>query len=144
MLKTTHEAQPEADSPLESYLSSEEIFVSDHSFFANFRRFQPMRGLIHAVALTLLLTLALPAHAADERAVKSRVPPIYPEIAKRMKIVGEVKLDVTIGADGKVKDAKAVSGNHMLGTAAEDAVRKWVYEPGASDSTVVVVVNFTL
>jgi TonB family protein len=95
-------------------------------------------------SLALLLALAIPAYAANDRAVKSRVAPIYPEIAKRMKISGEVKLDVTISPEGKVKDAKAVSGNHMLGTAAEDAVRKWIYEPAASDTSAVVVVNFSL
>ncbi len=98
---------------------------------------------LRAAALGLLLSLALPARAGDERAVKTRVSPIYPEIAKRMKISGEVKLEVTVDADGKVKDAKAVSGNHVLGQAAEDAVRKWKFESGSGDTTVVVAVNFT-
>jgi TonB family protein len=100
--------------------------------------------LLQIAAMALLFTLPLPSFASEDRAVKSRVAPVYPEIAKRMKISGEVKLDVTIGADGKVKDAKAVSGNHMLGTAAEDAVRKWTFESGTGDATTVVVVNFTL
>lgn len=39
---------------------------------------------------------------------------------------------------------KAVSGNHVLGAAAEEAVRKWRFEPGAGDATVVVAVNFEL
>jgi len=94
-----------------------------------------------AAALALLLSLALPARAED-RAVKMRVSPIYPEIAKRMKISGEVKLEVTVDADGKVKDAKAVSGNHILGEAAEDAVRKWKFESGSGDTTVTVGVTF--
>ena len=101
-------------------------------------------GLARAAALALLLSLALPARAGDDRAVKMRVSPIYPEIAKRMKISGEVKLEVTVDADGKVKDAKAVSGNHVLGEAAEDAVRKWRFESGSGDATVVVAVNFAL
>ena len=99
-------------------------------------------GLARAAALALLLSLALPARAGDERAVKTRVPPIYPEIAKRMKISGEVKLEVTVDADGKVKDAKTVSGNHVLGEAAEEAVRKWKFESGNGDTTVVVSVTF--
>jgi len=41
------------------------------------------------------------ARAADERAVKSRVTPIYPEVAKRMKIRGAVKLVATVDAQGK-------------------------------------------
>jgi len=115
-----------------------------YSFVAS-RRFRRLAiRLIQAAALALLVTLALPGRALDNRAVKSRVAPVYPEIAKRMKISGEVKLDVTVSADGKVKDAKAVSGNHMLGTAAEDAVRKWTFEPGTGDTNAVVIVDFTL
>ena len=99
-------------------------------------------GCVRAAALALLLSWALPARAGDERAVKTRVPPIYPEIAKRMKISGEVKLEVTVDADGKVKNARAVSGNHVLGEAAEDAVRKWKFESGSGDATLVIAVNF--
>jgi TonB family protein len=101
-------------------------------------------GFLQAAVLALLLALALPARAGDERAVKSRVPPVYPELAKRMKISGEVKLAATVEADGKVKDVKEVSGNHMLAVAAEDAVRKWKFESGAGDDTVVLTVNFAL
>jgi TonB family protein len=97
-----------------------------------------------AVVLALLFTLALPARAGDDRAIKSRVAPVYPELAKRMKIAGEVKLAATVDADGKVKDVKEVSGNHMLAVAAEDAVRKWRFEGGTGDVTVTVAVNFAL
>ena len=59
-----------------------------------------------AAVLALLLALALPGRAADERAVKSRVPPVYPEIAKRMRITGAVKVEATVDAGGKVTDVK--------------------------------------
>jgi TonB family protein len=103
-------------------------------------------GTISARIATLALALwiALPARAGDDRAIKSRVAPVYPEIAKRMKITGEVRIETVVDADGKVKQAKAISGNHVLGEAAEDAVRKWRFQPGAGESTVVVAVNFTL
>lgn len=102
------------------------------------------KRLLQTAALALLVTLALPARGADNRAVKSRVPPVYPEIAKRMRIGGEVKLEATVDAQGKVKDVKPLSGNHMLEVAAEDAVRQWRFEPGDGDATVIVAVNFTL
>lgn len=101
-------------------------------------------GFLHAAVLALLFTLSLPARAGDDRAVKSRVAPVYPELAKRMKISGEVKVAATVDADGKVIDVKEVSGNHMLAVAAEDAVRKWKFEGGSGDATVVVAVNFAL
>lgn len=96
------------------------------------------------VALALAVAFALPARAGDDRGVKSRIAPVYPEIAKRMHISGEVKLEAIIDADGKVKDVKAISGNHLLGGAAEEAVRKWRFESGSGEATVTVAVNFAL
>ena len=101
-------------------------------------------GLRLIQALALAVVMSLPAHAADARAVKSRVSPAYPEIAKRMKITGLVKLEATVDADGKVTAVKALSGNSMLSPAAEDAVRKWRFVPGTAESTVDVDVNFAL
>jgi TonB family protein len=98
--------------------------------------------ILQAAALAAIVAIALPAHAGDTRAVKSRVAPVYPEIAKRMHIVGEVQLEATVDAQGKVKDVKPVSGNHMLEMAAEDAVRQWKFVPGDGDSVVTVTVNF--
>ncbi len=98
--------------------------------------------LSQAVALAAMLIMALPAHAGDDRAVKSRVPPVYPEIAKRMHIGGAVKLEATVDPDGKVTEVKAISGNHMLSVAAEEAVRQWKFVPGTSASSVNVEVNF--
>ena len=94
--------------------------------------------ILQAAALAAILALALPARAGDTRAVKSRVPPIYPELAKRMRISGEVQLQATVDADGKVKDVKPVSGNHMLELAAEDAVRQWKFVSGDGDAVVTV------
>jgi TonB family protein len=100
--------------------------------------------LLRAAALAAIVALALPARAGDDRAVKSRVPPVYPEIAKRMRICGEVRLVATVDAQGKVKDVKPVSGSHMLELAAEDAVRQWKFAPGDGDTDVTVSVNFAL
>ena len=100
--------------------------------------------IFQATALALILAAAMPVRAADERAIKSRVPPVYPEIARRMRIAGAVKLEANVDAQGKVTDVKAVSGNHMLAVATEDAVRQWRFVSGAGDSTVSVEVNFTV
>jgi TonB family protein len=100
--------------------------------------------LIQSAVLALAVALALPAGAADIRAVKTRVAPVYPEIAKRMRIAGEVRLEVTIDPEGKVTDVKKVSGNSMLSNAADDAVRKWRFESGSGASTVEVMLNFAL
>jgi TonB family protein len=98
--------------------------------------------LFQAAALALLASMALPARAADDRAIRSRVPPVYPEIAKRMRISGVVKVEATVDPDGKVTDVKTVSGSRMLSPAAEEAVRKWTFAPAAEKSTVSVEINF--
>lgn len=94
--------------------------------------------------ILVLALLALPARAADDRAVISRVAPSYPEIAKRMRISGMVKLEVTVSPEGKVTAVKVVSGNGMLGIAAMDAVKKWKFAPAAAESTVEVELNFAM
>src|SRR5271154_3378737 len=73
----------------------------------------------------------LPLHAADEhaseRSIKMRVAPTYPELAKRMHVSGVVRISATVAPDGSVTATKTMSGNHMLATAAEDAVHKWKF-----------------
>jgi TonB family protein len=49
-----------------------------------------------------------------------------------------------VDAEGRVTDVKTTSGNRMLSAAAEDAVRKWKFEPGPVVSTVDVALSFDL
>lgn len=98
---------------------------------------------VPAGVMLVCLGLALQTRAED-RAVKMRVAPVYPEIAKRMRVTGMVRLDVTVDAAGKVTDVKAVSGNNVLAEAAQEAVRKWRFAPGDGTSTVSVNVDFNL
>jgi TonB family protein len=100
--------------------------------------------LMQAVLLALMVALALPAMAADMRAIKVKTAPAYPEIAKRMKVSGVVRLAVTVDAEGKVTDVKPLSGNGILSAAAEMSVRNWRFAPGDGTSTVEVAVNFAL
>jgi len=60
-----------------------------------------------------------------------------------MKIGGIIRVEAVVDPEGKVVDTKTVSGNHMLSTAAEEAVRKWRFVPAAAQSTVEVSINFT-
>ena len=55
---------------------------------------------------------------------------------------GTVKLRVTISADGRVTEAKALGGHPMLIAPATDAVKQWKYEPGAEETTTVIEIRF--
>jgi len=100
--------------------------------------------LMQASALALMVTLTMPAVAADTRAIKTRTSPVYPAIAQRLRISGVVKLTVTVDPEGKVTDVKPLSGNHLLSDSAEEAVRHWRFEPSAGTTTTEVAVNFAL
>jgi TonB family protein len=76
------------------------------------------------------------------RKVKSRVPPVYPELAKRMNITGVVKVRLTIAANGAVKDAQLVGGHPVLASAALDAVRKWRFETRPDETAETVEFRF--
>jgi TonB family protein len=103
----------------------------------------PVR-LFQAAALALVVMLAMPAVAAEDRAVKTRVSPIYPDLARRMKVSGMVTVEATVDAEGKVNEAKTIAGNRLLAPAAEDAVLKWRFAPSSSTSKVNVSVNFSM
>jgi protein TonB len=74
------------------------------------------------------LVLKVSKGGAAGKAV-TRVSPIYPPIARQMKASGEVQVEITIDENGRVIEAKAISGPSVLRAAAEEAARKWVFRP---------------
>jgi TonB family protein len=76
------------------------------------------------------------------RKPKSKVAPVYPELARRMNISGVVKIQITVAGNGSIKDAKLVGGHPVLANAALDAVKKWRFEAGTQESTGIVEFHF--
>jgi TonB family protein len=54
---------------------------------------------------------------------------VLPDAARRAGVHGMVILEIVIGADGKVTDAKVLRSIPLLDQAAIDAVKQWVFEP---------------
>lgn len=75
------------------------------------------------------------------RKAKVKTPPHYPELARRMNIVGSVKLAVQIAPDGTVKTVKPLGGHPLLVDSAVAAVKQWKYEPG-DEATEIVEFQF--
>ena len=102
----------------------------------------PMRSLVAAVALCLVPALALAQAGGDERpegeTPPQLVPPsiaefveaTYPPDAEAQGLEANVELEITIGADGLVTDARVVTpAGHGFDEAALEAVRRFRFEP---------------
>ena len=76
------------------------------------------------------------------RRVKTKVAPVYPELARKMNITGTVKVEVVVAPNGTVKDARVVGGHPVLANSALDAVKKWRFEPAPVESTGVIDFKF--
>lgn len=59
----------------------------------------------------------------------TKVTPAYPIGARQIGASGEVKVQVTVSEEGRVVEAKAISGHALLRSAAESAALKWVFKP---------------
>jgi len=103
--------------------------------------------MIIAVALFAAIssrTAAAQAPDHTERKVVSRIAPFYPEVAKRMRITGVVRLEVVVRANGKVKSWKVLGGSPVLIQPATEAVSKWKFETAPDDTTEEVQIVFEL
>ncbi len=69
-----------------------------------------------------------------------RVEPVYPAVARQMRVAGVVELEGVVGTDGRLKELRVKSGPALLARAAFDAVAQWVYEPTTLNGRPVEVV----
>jgi TonB family protein len=69
-----------------------------------------------------------------KRKVVNRVIPIYPEMARAMNLKGVVRVDVLVAGNGTVKSLSVKGGHPLLVQAAENALRKWKWEPTAHET----------
>ncbi len=90
------------------------------------------------------LFLPAPAYAQAElsRRVKTKIAPVYPDLARRLNVTGTVKVLVVVAPNGSIKQSKVVGGNPVLVNAAMDALKKWKFETADEDSTGTVEFKF--
>jgi len=74
------------------------------------------------------------ASSSANQVVKGRIiertEPFYPDTMKQRGIQGVVRLAATIGKDGRLKNLEVLHSPALdLTNSAEDAVKRWVYEP---------------
>ena len=57
------------------------------------------------------------------------VKPVYPQLALISRVEGVVIIEATIGADGRVVNARVLRTAHLLDRAALEAARQWEFTP---------------
>ncbi|HZQ93504.1 MAG TPA: energy transducer TonB [Candidatus Sulfotelmatobacter sp.] len=106
-----------------------------------------MRRSVTAFVVILMvfigsLCCAQTGPTSSDRKVTSRVPAVYPELAKRMHIHGVVRIEAVVRPNGSVKTTRILGGNPVLVDSAMDAVAKWKFETAQSETTQTVQVMF--
>jgi TonB family protein len=66
---------------------------------------------------------------AQAARLKEKTEPAYPEEARKAGIEGVVLFHAIIAKDGSIEELTLEDGDPLLAKAAEEAVRKWRYEP---------------
>jgi TonB family protein len=80
--------------------------------------------------------------AQDGRKALSNPAPTYPEVAKKLHLVGTVKVQIVIGADGKIKETSFIGGHPVLVNAVEESLKNWKYAPSSGETTTQLEFNF--
>jgi len=94
-------------------------------------------------ALLIGLGLSVTTLSAEEgRRAISKPSPEYPELARRLRLSGTVKIEVIILPSGAVKNATVIGGHPVLAQAALDAAKRYKFSPASAESTQILEFDF--
>ena len=104
-------------------------------------RFPHLWGLaLSAGALTAADPGLRVSEAEAKKAAIEKPAPEYPLVARQLKVVGKVNLEVTVAENGTVAEVRILTGNAILTKPAVDAVKKWRFRPFQSEGKAVAAV----
>jgi len=89
---------------------------------------------LHAVAWLSALQPGTPTKI-------THVDAVYPEQARQARVQGVVMVQITIGTDGRVSNARVIRSIPLLDQAALDAVKQWVYDAKSIKAPVTLTVT---
>ncbi len=90
-------------------------------------------------AMSSIEPVKLPEATVRDLLTEQPIDPEYPASAKASGQKGSVVLQVTIGRDGAVQDAKFLQGSLVFARAAIDAVKQWHFKPYAMNGRAVSI-----
>jgi TonB family protein len=90
-------------------------------------------GAITAGAALPAQELLKISEVSARQKVVNKEDPVYPPMARQMKITGRVIVEAFIDTQGNVAKVEPVAGNPLLTGAAVNAVKKWTFKPFTAD-----------
>jgi TonB family protein len=100
--------------------------------------------LLAVAPLLMFCANHAPAQEISEgsRKVVTKVLPQIPNLAHSLHLQGNVRADVLVAANGKVKSVEVKGGHPLLGQAAQNALSQWIWEPAAHETHESVELKF--
>src|SRR5689334_20234431 len=89
-------------------------------------------GFLALLAPALLSSQPAELHiteAAARRAAIEKPAPIYPPLARQLKVVGTVILECNVDEAGRISSVRTTVGNPILAIAAKEATKRWRFKP---------------
>jgi TonB family protein len=89
-----------------------------------------VRRLALLCAALLLFSCAPFAQQPPCKSKGGAVKVAYPELARRMRIAGVVRIELRLTPSGGVRDSKVLGGNPLLVSAAQEAIKQAKFDGG--------------
>jgi TonB family protein len=87
-------------------------------------------------------TFAQQLRSAGKRRIVAQAPLAYPALARKMNLIGTVRLLAIVAPGGKVVRTEVLGGSPVLVQSAVEAVSKSKWEPGAEETKEIVEIKF--
>src|SRR5262249_30903023 len=101
-----------------------------------------VKHLVYVLCLAGMCFCVATGQAQETRKLLAQSQPDYPGLAKRLRLAAKVKVQVIIGRDGIIKNAKIVGGNQVLVESTLEALKKGKCDPSVSQRTPTLQFNF--
>ena len=99
-------------------------------------------ALLSLLTATTLFLGASNLPAQDGRKALNNPEPPYPEVARRLRLAGIVKVQVTIAPDGHVKETKITGGHPIFVNSVEETLKNWKFAPASTETTTTLEFSF--
>ena len=105
-------------------------------------KFLSLLAIVLASLAVLPSTTAQQVRSDSKRRIVAQVSPVYPEMAKNIRLSGTVRLRATVAPGGKVIRTEVLGGSPLLVLSATNAVSRFTWEPKTEETQETVEINY--